>query len=182
MTADSPGFRKLAEEVVHRGYAFEAAVAHYEAPDGSSFSRDVIRHVGAVAVLPLHDDGTVTVVRQYRAPIETRLLEIPAGLRDVSDEPLEETARRELAEEVGLVADRIEPLTHFHNAAGFSDEVVHVFVATGLRSVESDVQGPEEEDMVVERHPLDDLVAMVRDGSITDAKTMIGVLLVAGRS
>ncbi len=178
----APGFRKLDEEVVHRGYAFRAAVARYEAPDGSTFSRDIIRHVGAVAVLPLHDDGTVTVVRQYRAPIEDRLLEIPAGLRDVSDEPLEETARRELAEEVGLVADHVEPLTSFHNAAGFSDEVVHVFLGTGLHPVAADVQGPEEEDMVVERHPLADLVAMVHDGTITDAKTIIGVLLVASRS
>lgn len=178
----SAGFRKLSENVVHRGYAFDAAVARYAAPDGSEFTRDVIRHVGAVAVLPLHADGTVTLVRQYRAPIETRLLEIPAGLRDVDEEPPEETAVRELAEEVGLIADRLEPLAKFHNAAGFSDEVVHIFVATGLRDVESDVQGPEEEDMTIERHPVEDLVAMVHAGAITDAKTIIAVLMVAGRS
>ncbi len=176
-----PGFRKLAEDVVHRGYAFDVAVAEYEAPDGTSFTRDVVRHVGAVAVLPLHDDGTVTLVRQYRAPIDQRLLEIPAGLRDVADEPAERTAQRELAEEVGLVADEIEFLCSFHNAAGFSDEVVQVFLGTGLRQVESDVQGPEEQDMTVERLPLGDLVAMVGDGRITDAKTIIGVLLVHGR-
>lgn len=177
MTAD--GFRRLDESVVHRGYAFEAAIARYEAPDGSEFTRDVIRHVGAVAVLPRHDDGTVTVVRQYRAPIEAELLEIPAGLRDVDGEPPAETAVRELAEEVGLVADRLQPMCAFHNAAGFSDEVVHIFEATGLRSVDADVQGPEEEHMTVERHPLADLVAMVEDGRITDAKTVIAVLMAA---
>lgn len=183
MTAedDGPAFRKLAEDVVHRGYAFDVAVARYRAPDSSTFTRDIVRHVGAVAVVPLHDDGTVTLVRQYRAPIEQRLLEIPAGLRDVADEAPERTAARELAEEVGLVADDIEFLCRFHNAAGFSDEVVHVFLGTGLRQVESDVQGPEENDMTVERLSLVDLVAMVGDGRITDAKTIIGVLLVHAR-
>lgn len=173
------GFRWLDESIVHRGYAFEVTVARYEAPDGSEFTRDVVRHVGAVAVLPRHDDGTITVVRQYRAPIEAELIEIPAGLRDVADEPAEETAVRELAEEVGLVADRVEPLCRFHTAAGFSDEVVHIFEATGLRAIGSDVQGPEEEHMTVERHSIDDLVAMITDGTITDAKTIIAVLMVA---
>ncbi len=170
-------FRHLGEDIVHRGYAMEVTVARYAAPDGSEFTRDVIRHRGAVAVLPLHDDGTVTVVRQYRAPIQTRLLEIPAGLRDVADEPLETTAARELAEEVGLAADRIESLGAFHNAAGFSDEMVHLFVGTGLHVVGSDVQGPEEQDMTIDRLPLSTLVEMVVDGRITDAKTIIAVLL-----
>ncbi len=178
---DALRFRKLGEDVVHRGYALDVAVARYAAPDGAEFTRDVVRHVGAVAVLPLHDDGTVTLVRQYRAPIEQRLLEIPAGLRDVDGEPPERTAARELAEEVGLVADDIEFLCAFHNAAGFSDEVVHVFLGTGLREVESDVQGPEERDMTIVRLPLEELVAMTGDGRITDGKTIIGVLLVAGR-
>lgn len=177
MTAD--GFRRLDESVVHHGYAFDAAVARYAAPDGSEFTRDVIRHVGAVAVLPRHDDGTITVVRQYRAPIEAELLEIPAGLRDVDGEPPAQTAVRELAEEVGLVADHLRPMCAFHNAAGFSDEVVHIFEATGLRAVASDVQGPEEQHMTVERHRLDDLVAMIDAGTITDAKTIIAVLLAA---
>ncbi|WP_436796117.1 NUDIX domain-containing protein [Actinospongicola halichondriae] len=175
------GFRHLGEDVVHEGYAMDVAVARYQGPDGSEFTRDVVRHVGAVAVVPLHDDGTVTLVRQYRAPIEQRLLEIPAGLRDVAGEPAEETAARELAEEVGLAADHLEFLCAFHNAAGFSDEVVQVFLGTGLREVAADLQGPEEQDMSVERLPLTELVAMIGDGRITDAKTIIGVLLVAGR-
>ena len=180
MTDDA--FRKLDESVVHRGYAFDTTVARYESPGGEEFTRDVVRHVGAVAVLPRHDDGTITVVRQYRAPIEAELIEIPAGLRDVDDEPPDQTAVRELAEEVGLVADRIEPMCHFHTAAGFSDEVVHIFEATGLRSVDNDRQGPEEEHMTVERHPLADLVDMVADGRITDAKTIIAVLMAARSS
>lgn len=176
-----PDFEHLGEDVVHEGYAFDTAVARYRAPDGSEFTRDVVRHIGAVGVLPLHEDGTVTLVRQYRAPIGARLLEIPAGLRDVDGEPTTRTAARELAEEVGLAAESIELLCTFHTAAGFSDEQVEIHLATGLRDVGADTQGPEEADMVVERHLISDLVAMVHDGRITDAKTIIGVLLVASR-
>ena len=174
-------FRHVGEDVVHRGYAIQVAVARYEAPDGHEFTRDVVRHPGAVAVLPLHDDGTVTVVRQYRAPIEDELFEIPAGLRDVEGEDLLVTAERELAEEVGLSASRFERLGAFHVAAGLTDELVHLYLATGLEHVEADNQGPEEEAMTIERHSLADLVAMVERGEITDAKTAISLLLVARR-
>lgn len=175
------GFRRLDEEVVHRGYAVEVAVVRYRGPDGDEFTRDVVRHPGAVAVLPLHDDGTVTVVRQYRAPIETQLVEIPAGLRDVEGEDLLTTAERELAEEVGLRATTYERLGEFHVAAGLTDEVVHLYLATGLSEVTLDNQGPEEEAMTIERYPLEELVAMIGRGAITDAKTMIAVLFVARR-
>jgi 8-oxo-dGTP pyrophosphatase MutT (NUDIX family) len=174
-------FRRTGEEIVHRGYAIEVVVARYEAPDGHEFTRDVVRHPGAVAVLPLHDDGSVTMVRQYRAPIEEELLEIPAGLRDVEGEDLLVTAERELAEEVGLSATTFERLGEFHVAAGITDELVHLYLATGLGEVDADNQGPEEEAMTVERHPLDDVVAMIERGEVTDAKTIISVLLVASR-
>ncbi len=177
-----PAFRRLDEEVVHHGHIVDMAVARFAGDDGHEFTRDVIRHPGAVGVLPLHEDGTVTVVRQYRAPIEAELIEIPAGIRDVSDEPLETTAARELAEEVGLAAATLEPLCSFHTAAGNTDELVHVFLATGLHEVGRDLQGPEEQAMTVERHPIDDLLAMVDRGEITDAKTIVGLLLVARRS
>lgn len=175
------GFRLVGEEPVYDGYAMRVVVGTYEGPDGDTFTRDIIRHRGAVAVLPLHDDGTVTLVRQYRAPIDDLLLEIPAGIRDVDDEPREETARRELAEEVGLAADRIEHLIAFHNAPGLSDEVVDVFLATGLHEVDASAQGVEEEAMTIERHHLDDLAAMIADGRLTDAKTVIAVALARAR-
>jgi ADP-ribose pyrophosphatase len=175
------GFRRVGEETVHDGHIIRVVVGTYEGPDGDTFTRDVIRHPGAVAVLPLHDDGTVTLVRQYRAPIEDQLLEIPAGVRDVDDEPTEVTAARELAEEVGLEAHSLEHLVSFHNAPGMSDEVVEVFVASGLREIEAAAQGPEEEAMSIERHHLDDLAEMIADGRLTDAKTVIAVALVRAR-
>lgn len=176
-----PAFRHLDEEIVHRGHIIDVAVARFAGADGQEFHRDVIRHPGAVGVLPLHDDGTVTVVRQYRGPIDAELVEIPAGLRDVDEEEPVRTAARELAEEVGLAADDYELLCSFHTAAGNTDELVQVFVATGLRDVDPDLQGPEEHAMTVERHPIDELVTAIERGEITDAKTIIGVLLVARR-
>lgn len=178
---ERPLFERLGEDHVYAGYAMDVVVGRFRSPDGETFTRDVIRHRGAVGVLPLHDDGTVTLVRQYRAPIDAYMVEIPAGLRDVEGEDPAVTAHRELGEEVGLAADRLELLTVFHNAAGLSDEQVHVYLATGLRPVESDVQGPEERSMTVERMALDDLVAAVEAGTITDAKTVIGSLLTARR-
>ena len=174
-------FSSLDEETVHEGHIIRVAVGTFEGPDGDTFTRDVVHHPGAVAVLPLHDDGTVTLVRQYRAPIDGHLLEIPAGIRDVEGEPTEETAARELAEEVGLEADRYEHLVAFHNSPGMCDELVDVYLATGLRPVESSAQGVEEEAMSIERHHLDDLAAMIDDGRLTDAKTVIAVALLRSR-
>lgn len=173
---DTSGFRHLGDSLVHDGYAIDVVVARFASPDGQEFTRDIVHHAGAVGVVPLHDDGTVTLVRQWRAPLRRELLEIPAGLRDVADEPPAVTAERELAEEVGLSAERIAPIGTFHNAPGLSDEEVHLFVATGLTAVANDLQGPEERAMTVERLPLDDVRRRIESGDITDAKTIIGIL------
>jgi 8-oxo-dGTP pyrophosphatase MutT (NUDIX family) len=174
-------FRLVEEQSVHDGHVIRLVIGTFQAPDGHRFTRDIIRHPGAVAVLPLHDDGTVTLVRQYRAPIDDLLLEIPAGICDVDDEPAEVTAARELAEEAGLEAESLEHLVTFHNAPGMSDELVHIYLASGLRECEPDAQGVEEEAMTIERHSLDDLAAMIADGRLTDAKTVIAVALVRAR-
>jgi ADP-ribose pyrophosphatase len=119
----------------------------------------------------------VVLLRIYRPALDAELIEIPAGMRDVPDEPPETTARRELREEVGMEADDIELLTVFHNSAGMSDATTHVFLASGLRPVGADLQGPEEHAMTVFELPLAEARAGVMNGMITDAKTVIGVLL-----
>lgn len=176
------GFRRLDEVDVHRGFRFRVAKGRFTAPDGSEFERDIVRHPGAVGVLPLHADRTVTLLRQYRAALDDHLLELPAGLRDVTDEPDVQTAHRELLEEAGLAATEMEHLVDFHNSPGFTDETVAVFLATGLRAVDDDRQGHEEEAMEVLRIPLDEALAMVDDGRITDAKTIIALLVLARRT
>jgi 8-oxo-dGTP pyrophosphatase MutT (NUDIX family) len=160
------------------------AVGTFEAPDGELFERDVVRSPGAVGIVPLLlDDGepTVVFVRQYRGPFDRFLLEIPAGMRDVADEPPELTATRELAEEVGLQAGRLEHLTEFYPSAGMNDSTLHLYLATDLSPVPREVHGPEESHMEVLRIPLANAVDMVTAGEIHDAKSVIGLLLVDRR-
>ena len=176
-----PGFTKLGEEVLVRSHLFSLVKARFRGPSGEEFERDVLRHPGAVAVVPLHADGTVTLVRQYRAALDHDLLELPAGTRDVNGEDEQRTAERELVEEAGLAASSVELLVTLHNAPGLSDERVSVFLAQGLREVDDDRQGVEEEAMTVERLGLADALAMVDDGRITDAKTIIGLTLAERR-
>jgi ADP-ribose pyrophosphatase len=179
------GFRRLREQPVHRGAIWSVATATFEAPDGSSFERDIVRSPGAVGVVPVLFDpdgiASVVVVRQYRPALDAELIEIPAGMRDVDGEAPDVTARRELAEEVGLAARSIELLTVFHNSAGMTDATTHVFLATGLTRVPTEAHGPEEEAMTVHQVPFADLVADIEAGVITDAKTVIGVLLTQAR-
>jgi ADP-ribose pyrophosphatase len=173
------GFRKLDERTIHVGDRITLGRATFEAPDGSTFERDVVHHPGAVGVVPVVDEGTaVLLVRQYRSSVDRELLEIPAGLRDVAGEPPIETARRELVEEVGVRAGRVERLCEFLNSPGFCDEVVHVFAAFDLSPCERDLQGIEEQHMTVERVALDDVPSMIASGDIVDAKTVIGLSLV----
>jgi ADP-ribose pyrophosphatase len=175
-------FHIVGERVAWQGRRMGVAIAEVEGPGGDRFEREIIHHPGAVAVLPLHDDGTVTLVHQYRVAVGSDVWEVPAGLRDIADEPTEETARRELAEEVGLRAGRLERLAMFHNSVGFSDEAVVIYLARDLSAVADDRQGVEEEHMRVERMPLDAALAMVDDGRITDAKTVIALLTLSRRS
>jgi 8-oxo-dGTP pyrophosphatase MutT (NUDIX family) len=174
-------FRIVGERAAWQGRRMGVAIAEVEGPGGDRFEREIIHHPGAVAVVPLHDDGTVTLVHQYRVAVGADVWEVPAGLRDVADEPTAETAGRELAEEAGLRAGRIEQLATFHNSVGFSDEVVVIYLASELSAVADDRQGVEEQHMRVERMPLDAALAMVDDGRITDAKTVIALLTLARR-
>ncbi len=176
------GFRHVRDDLVHEGWVIRLYTSTFEAPDGTEFQRDVVRHPGAVSVVPLREDGTVVLVRQYRAAVDAMVLEIPAGKRDVAGEPPEVTAGRELAEEVGLTAGRLELLSTFHNSIGFSDELSHVFLAQDLTEVPTDRQGVEEAYLEVLEMPLDEAVAMVRAGGITDAKTVIGLLSAHARA
>ena len=171
-------FRKLTERVVYAGSLVTAAQAVFEDPSGGTFERDVVHHPGAVVVVPVLDGGDkVLMVRQYRAAIDAELLELPAGKRDVADEPVEVTAHRELAEEVGMTAGRMEKVAEFYNSPGFCDEHSFLFLATDLATCDSSAQGVEEEHMTVEVLALADVPAMVADGRITDAKSIIGLLL-----
>jgi len=169
------GFRQTGETLIHRGWFITVARAEFVGPDGRQFDRDIVRHPGAVAVVPITADGAVLLVHQYRAVVDRWLFEIPAGTCDVEGEPPEITARRELAEEIGQDAAELKELTRCLNTPGFCDEVTTVYMATGLTEVADNRQGVEERFMTVEKIPLDRFDGMVDDGTIVDAATILGV-------
>lgn len=179
------GFRKLSESLIHRGAVWNVAVANFESPSGEAFDRDIVRSPGAVGVVPLEVvDGitTVVLVRQYRPALDRLVLEIPAGIRDIADEPTEVTAARELAEEVGLVAARMDYLTQYYTSGGMTDSILHLYLARELSPVASAAHGPEEEHMEIVRMPFAEAVERVGSGEIRDAKTVIGLLLADRRN
>ncbi len=157
-------------------------VAEFEAPDGDQFEREIVRHPGAVSMVPVIEDGaTAILVRQYRSAVEHDLLEIPAGKRDVAGEPPERTAHRELEEEIGMRAGRLEKLAELYMTPGFSDERMTIFMAVDLEETAVAAHGPEEQHMTIERVALDDVPALIASGTIADAKTIIGLCLPARR-
>ncbi len=168
------GFTFNGERVIHNGHVITVYEAEFTTPDGETMLRDIVRHPGAVGVVAV-DGDEVVLVRQFRAPLATDVLEIPAGKRDIAGEPPEVTAGRELVEEVGLRATQMESLGGFHNSVGFCDEYIHLFLATDLTPADSAPAGPEEEHMQIVRIPLDEVAAVLDDGTITDAKTVIGL-------
>lgn len=176
-------FETVSSERPYEGGFFSVRSDEVRMPDGGTARRDVVEHTGAVAVVPIMDDGTVVLLRQYRHPIGGYAIEIPAGKLDVDGEDVAGAAQRELAEEIGHHAGRLDKLLTFHNSVGWTDEVTHLFVGRDLEGVDRpsgfEAKG-EEADMEILRLPMDACLEMIADGSITDAKTVIG-LLRAGR-
>jgi ADP-ribose pyrophosphatase len=174
-----PEFSLVNERLLHAGYAFDLYTTTWVDSSGESFQRDIVRHRGAVAVVPLTDDEEhVLLVRQFRTPLDDWLLELPAGLRDTDGEAEIDTARRELEEEVGCVAETVEHLVTLVTAAGFTDEAISIFLARDLTWTKRRADGAEEQSMTVEKVPLAEVGAMISNGEITDAKTVAGLLLV----
>jgi 8-oxo-dGDP phosphatase len=137
----------------------------------------MIRHPGSVGVIAVDENGRVPLVRQFRSAVGDWVLEMPAGTRDVDGEPPEETARRELAEEVGLIAQRFVLLGALQVSPGNSDEIACIFLATGLTSTEPARAGPEERWMSVEWFALEDIYNVVASDQPIDVATIAGVAL-----
>jgi 8-oxo-dGTP pyrophosphatase MutT (NUDIX family) len=174
------GFRRLDENEIWRGAVVTVVHGRFEAPDGTTFDRELVRHPGAVSVVPVVGDEVI-LVRQFRAAIDDVLLEIPAGKRDKKDESPTEVAHRELMEEIGMDAGRLELLARFYNSPGFCDEDSWVYLGTELREVPTDFQGVEEQHMTIERVALADVPALIDSGELRDAKTVIGLTLARER-
>lgn len=175
------GFVHLGDHEVHRGYVWSVALGTFRSPDGVEFTRDIVRSPGAVGIVALLFDpegqASVVLVEQYRPALDTTLIEIPAGMRDVDGEPPEVTAARELAEEAGMRAGTLSRLGELHPSPGMTDSSTIIYLATGCEPTEQDLQGPEEDHLEVLHLPLAEAISMVLDGRITDAKSVIGLLM-----
>lgn len=172
----SRDWERTSEETQYEGKLFTVTKQTHRHADGEEATREVVKHSGAVGILA-HDDDHVWLVRQPREAVGERTLEVPAGKYDVDGEDALDTAKRELAEEVGLAAERWAKLPWFYTSPGFTDERMDLYEATGLSEAHADAE--EEERIEIIRWPLGDL-----DGAIAqchDSKSLIALLLLRTR-
>lgn len=160
------------ERLVLKGARFNVHEMQLVGSDGKTYAREVIRHPGAVVLLPLIDRDTVVLIENHRPTVNETLLELPAGTRE-SDEPVDETAHRELIEETGYTAGRLTKLFEFYSAPGICDELMHLYLAEDLVEGQHAREATEQiENHVATRQQIEQ---MMREGQIRDAKTLVGL-------
>lgn len=166
--------KPLTEDVMWTGRIFNVNRLRVQLPDGREAMRDVVRHPGAVAIVALTEDSRICLVRQYRTSLSRVTVEIPAGKLDPGEDPLT-CAKRELREETGMEADQMAFLTTIATSDGFTDELIHIYMATGLHFATS---SPDDDEFInVDLVPLTELIDAVLDGRIEDCKTVTGALI-----
>jgi ADP-ribose pyrophosphatase len=159
---------------IFSGRVISLQVDDVELPNGKTSTREIIKHPGAVAILPITEDGKIVMVEQYRKALERTLVEIPAGKLEKGEDP-ESSARRELEEETGYVCTNLDWLISFYTSPGFADEIVHVYLATGL-SKKEDAAGLDEDEFVnIVELSLSEAKQHIEDKKIYDAKTAYAV-------
>ena len=163
-----------ASKTVFRGHVFDVRVDTLLAPDGRMYERDVVQHPGAVAIAPIDADECVLLVRQYRHAVARSLLEIPAGVVEKGESP-DDTAQRELQEEVGYASRDLRALGGIYASPGFCDEFLYLYTARDL--IPSRLPGDEDEDISVERVPMSRIGRLIRLGEIQDAKSVACLLM-----
>lgn len=179
-TAVTPG--RIDVKRAYSGRIISLDLDHVRFPDGSDGTLEMVRHPGASAVLPFlsdprGDDPQVLLIRQYRYAAEQFMYEVPAGRLDPGEDPLT-CARRELREETGCDAEHVEHLTTIYTTPGFTDERIHLYMATGLTFGEAARE--HDEFIEVERMPISRALELIRVGEITDGKTIVALMYAAG--
>ena len=175
-------FSKLVERTVDSSEVFAGEMLHVyrdiiELPNGKVATREYVKHVGAVAVVALTENGSVVMEKQYRYPARRVVTEIPAGKLDSLEEDRLEAAKRELREETGIEADEWVELGEYHPASAYCNEKIWVYLARGLRTGAQNLD--EDEFLNVVEVPLSELVEQVFDGTIKDGKTQVALLKAA---
>jgi len=173
---------KLASTRAYTGRVLNLDVDRVRFPDGSVGELEIIRHPGASAVLPVlsdpdGEDPQLLLIRQYRYAAERYLYEIPAGRLDPGESPID-CATRELLEETGCTAERVEPLTSFLTTPGFTDERIHLFMASGLTRGATRLEA--DEFIELEVHSLSSALELIKRGELVDGKSMVAIMFAAG--
>jgi ADP-ribose pyrophosphatase len=171
-------FELIRSEVLMQGRAFKIRRDHLKTPDGRETKFEIIEHGGSVILIPIDEQGEVLFVRQYRHAAGRDLLELPAGTRD-GDEPFEECAAREIREETGMQAGRLEKMGEFYLAPGYSTEFMVVYLATDLTS--NPLEADDDEFLTVEKIPMKKALEMAEQGEVPDAKSLAALLLARRR-
>lgn len=173
--------RQLSREVLYRGKVFDLIVDQVEYPSGRRGVREIARHPGGAVVVPVLDDGRLLFVRQLRYPLGDHIVEFPAGKLSPGEDP-RDCARRELEEETGFRAETVDHLTSIYTTPGFCDEILHIYLGTNISQTG---RGPTREEgefsMTLVTLTLDEAMARIENGTLRDAKTIVGVLLAARR-
>lgn len=164
--------KTISTQPIFTGKILKLRVDTVELPDGRESTREIVEHRGAVAIVVVNDDNEIFMVRQYRKPVEKVLLEIPAGTMEENEDPLD-CARRELSEETGLTAANWEHILSYYSAPGFSDELLHLYLATGLEP--GDTHPDQDEFLELVKLPLNEAYRLIFDGTIVDGKSIIGI-------
>ena len=170
------------EKTVSSEFIFDGKVVHLYCdkvalPDGNIATREYVKHIGAVCVVPVTDEGEVVCVRQYRYAVGRAMLEIPAGKLDSPDEDRREAALRELREETGASCKRLDYIGKYYSSPAILDECIYMYIARGLDFGETDLD--DDEYIETEKIPVDELVRMICNGEISDGKTQAAVLKAA---
>lgn len=166
--------KTIKSDHIFSGRVISLQVDEVELPNGKTSKREIIKHPGAVAILPITNDGKIVMVEQFRKALERTLVEIPAGKLEKGENPLE-CARRELEEETGYVCEKLDWLISFYTSPGFADEIVHLYVATGLSKKEDAAQLDEDEFVNIVELSLAEAIQYVEEKKIYDAKTAYAV-------
>lgn len=168
--------RKVSETEKYSNSVISLVTVKFESPEGLTFEREVVKHIGAVCVVPLLEDNRhVLVMSQFRAAMGRELIEIVAGKRDVSGEAKEKTALRELEEEIGIRCGELLDMGEFENSPGFTDEHSYCFLAKGLSLGVKSPQSIEEKESSIFSVDLYDLPRLISERVVTDGKTIIGL-------
>jgi len=169
--------KTIKSERLYHGRIFDLIIEDIEETPGTIRTCEIVSHPGGAVVVPLLDNGEVILVRQYRYPHKKFIVELPAGKLEPHEDPLS-AAQRELQEETGYTADRYEKLTTILTTPGFCSEVLHIYLATGLKKSEQGQNLDEgEQSLTVEYIPISTAVEMIVHGEIDDSKTIAGILL-----